>query len=108
MRPQIIELDANGTSDPIQVDYEQTDFKLGLQVDYLNSGDGTATVQCTMAENPRETNRWYDVLNMVDIANSSNNGAQGNIFFPVTGVRLVTAGQTTGEIRLTVLQGRSN
>ncbi len=103
MRPVVITLAAIAVSDPHLPDMQQLDFKLGLQMVF--SGTATASAQATMDDlnDSTITPTWFDITDLTGITAS----AQGNVFFPVTGIRLNVTAFTSGTVRLTILQGRS-
>lgn len=108
MRPQEVSLDADGNSDPIFPDLQQSAIAIGIQVTFDGSADGNATVQATL-RNPKDstfdaTVDWIDVTDFAGIMASQ----QGNIIAPVYALRLQRASAGAGIVFLTVLQGRTN
>lgn len=103
MRPVVINLSAIAASGPHLPDTQQADFKLGLQLVF--SGTATASVETTMDDlhDSTLTPTWFPVLDLSAISANT----QGNVFFPVTGVRLNVTALTGGDVRLTILQGRT-
>lgn len=106
MRPEKRTLDATGTSTPIMLNYEQANFKVGLQVEV--TGTATYTVHST-SDDPADfadsadyiaNAVWFDVTDLASLSAS----AQGNLQFPVRAVYL-SATITAGEVILTLLQG---
>lgn len=105
MRPENRTLTANGDSAPILADYQQQDFKVALQVNITGGTVVDGAVQSTL-DDPRGTSvNWVDVSGMdINVAVT----VQGNIFFPVRGVRLsITDIGTATEVELVYLQANA-
>ncbi len=86
-----------------KVDYQQQDFKLGLQMVF--EGVATASAEATMddLEDSDITPVWFPITDLDAI--SAN--AQGNVFFPVRAVRLNVTAHTNLDVILTILQANA-
>lgn len=111
MRPQYRSISAVAISDPIVVDHQQGEFKVGLAVALKDTPALTYSVQFTMddptADYSTDYNTdatWFDVTDMAALTAN----AVGNIFFPVRAVRLNVTAHTTGTAELTLLQATDN
>ena len=102
MRPIRLSLDAVDTVIH-KVDYQQQDFKLGLQMEF--EGVATASAEATMddLEDPDITPIWFGITDLTAI--SAN--AQGNVFFPIRAVRLNVTAHTNLPVLLTILQANA-
>lgn len=105
MRRQISTLSAVAIADPIVLDRNQKDFKISLALVF--SDTATASVETTSddpeAVYPTDFNTdatWFPVLGL----NAITTDAQGNVFFPISAVRLNVTAHTSGTVTLTVLQ----
>lgn len=91
-----VELNQVGTSDRIDVNHEQQNFKLGL---FVSPRVGT-TFRGTVEYTP-DGEHWFDLEDMVDISKKE----AGNIFFPVVSVRLRLDEVAGGAVELIASQG---
>ena len=109
MRPVSEALSSQAISDPIVVNMEQADFKLGLFVALSSGASLTYSVQHTgdspvdfSSNSDYNTNAtWHDTLGLT--GNTATD--DGNIIVPVRAVRLNVTSYTSGSATITVLQG---
>lgn len=92
----LVELTGNGDSKKVELNNNQSDFKVTLQVLVKDGFDGKATVQYSL-----NGEDWFPVEEMGNLTADKT----GNLFFPVCYVRLVVVDMTTGKALLYVLQG---
>lgn len=105
---------AGETSDPIPLNVQAIDFKVGM-IFTAADGDTTVRVQVTMQDfnridgsTPNPPTRWHTIEledGVLDYPVSQTDGADGNIFFPVSGVRFENTGTETVIVDL--IQGSS-
>lgn len=86
-----------------KVDYQQQDFKLGLQMEF--DGVATASAEATMddLEDSSITPLWFGITDLTAI----NANAQGNVFFPIRAVRFNVTAHTNLDVHLTILQANA-
>ena len=110
MRPQVVMQTGVGASNPIRLNYRQTDFRVSLFTEV--TGTATYTIQIcgddpatfTSISDYNTNANWFNTT-LTDLVNATDNQT-GNIFFPVQSIRInVTAG--AGSVELTALQGNA-
>lgn len=105
MRPQIVEVSSATTSTPIPVNRRAS--KWGLFFD-LQGGTMTGTVEYTpdVPEDFTSATDWNTNANWRAVTglDGVSADADGNIFFPVSGIRLDITAYTSGTGKLTILQ----
>lgn len=103
MRPTSVTVSSATSSAWIPVDYTQANFNLGLQV--VQTGTATWSVQCTMDNifDSTVTPTAIAVPAPMDTGTTSDSGAST---VPCRAVRLNVSSWTSGDVTLTVIQGR--
>lgn len=102
------------TSDPIPLNVQAIDFKVGM-IFTAEGGDTTVQVQVTMQDfnridgsTPNPPTRWHTIEledGVINYPVTVADGADGNIFFPVSGVRFENTG--AGTLIVDLIQGSS-
>lgn len=102
MRPRRLTLAAVDTI-VYPVDFQQQDFKVGLQMEF--TGVATASAEATMddVQDSDITPVWFGITDMTAISAD----VQGNVFFPVRAIRFNVTAFTNGVINLTILQANA-
>jgi hypothetical protein len=102
-----ISLAANGTSAPVAVLFRPLTmsrappcYSLGLILTFSAGAELMASVQVTADQFPSANGNWNNHDILAGITSSENS----NIAYPVTGVRLVVSGYSSGSVNLGVAQ----
>ena len=100
-----IVMSGNGSSTPLMVRPEQNimwqaapAYSFGLVATLSPGGSLTYTVQVTADPIPSATGNW----NNHDVLYNQTSSANSNIAYPITGLRLVVTGYSSGTITLGV------
>lgn len=104
MRPTSVTVSATGASAWIPVDYKQTPFSLGIQVDVSAGATLTWVVETTMDD---IFNSTITPLALTDISGTLSTGTtdeSGSITVPCRAIRL-NCTVTSGNATMTVIQG---
>lgn len=99
-----VTLSANGNSVPINIIFSpvlvagllQIQFALGLIVTFSAGANLNATIQVTADPTPSATGNW----NNHDTLFNLNGSANGNVAYPITGIRLVVTNWVAGSVTL--------
>ena len=102
-----ITMQANGNSPPLAVEPPQNmiwqvqpSYNLGLIATVSPGASLTYTVQITGDQIPSANGNW----NNHDVLASQTASANGNVGYPLTGVRLVVSNYVSGKVTLGVAQ----
>ncbi len=102
MRPIRLELAAVDTI-VVPVDFQQQDFKIGLQMEFTDTATASAEATMDDVNDSDITPVWFGITDLTAISAD----AQGNVFFPIRAVRFNVTAFTSGVIRLTILQANA-
>ena len=103
MRPTSVTVSSATSSAWIPVDYTQANFTLGLQV--VQTGTATWSVQCT-SDNIFDSTVTPAAIAAPSPMDTGTTNEIGNLTVPVSAVRLNVSSWTSGDVTLTVVQGR--
>lgn len=87
----LIQLKADGASDPVATRYNQTDFKISIFIIVKDGFDGT----CDIEYSPNGED-WFKHEDLKDIAADT----VSNAFFQAPYLRAVAAGMSTGYVEV--------
>jgi hypothetical protein len=102
MRPQRVVL-GSATTKVVPVDFQQQDFKLGLQMEFTDTATASAEATMDDVQDSDITPVWFAITDLDGITAD----AQGNVFFPIRAVRLNVTAWTSGDVILTILQANA-
>lgn len=101
MRPTKVTVSSVASSAPIEVNYHEVGFGVGMGL--VITGTGTYKVQHTFddIQDSTVTPTWFDHSVMTGLTANSD----GNYAFPIRAIRLTCTAYTSGSGVLTVIQG---
>lgn len=103
MRPIVISKTGAGATAPVPMNQYTSPFNVGFGCDV--TGSATYTVQHTF-ENVFDSNfdastaKWFNHSTVSGVSTDQD----GNYAFPVSAIRLVLSGGSTGTVNMTILQ----
>lgn len=103
MRPVVITQSGAGATAPVPMNQYTSPFNVGFGCDV--TGVATYTVQHTFDDvfasgfSPSAA-KWYNHSTVSGVGSDQD----GNYAFPVSAIRLVLAGGSTGSVKMTILQ----
>lgn len=103
MRPVVIEKTGAGATDPVPMNQYTSPFNVGFGCDV--TGSATYTVQHTFdnvfaSDFTPSAAKWYNHSTVSGVSTDQD----GNYAFPVSAIRLVLSGGSTGSVKMTILQ----
>jgi hypothetical protein len=106
MRPQSVTVSSQTTSAAVPMDHQCNPFSVGVACVVSAGGTLTYKVQHTFddIQDSTITPTWFDHETILAKTASDD----GNYAFPVRAIRLNVTAYTNGNVKMTLLQARSN